>query len=64
MTALDGDLFGVDLLPTRDGDATVLEVNAAVEFEDAYGLDGGDVFAETATALGLESALALECPLS
>lgn len=64
VTALDGDLFGVDLLPTRDGDATVLEVNAAVEFEDAYGLDGRDVFAETATALGLESSPALECPLS
>jgi RimK family alpha-L-glutamate ligase len=50
--ALGGDFFGVDLLPVAGG-AIVLEVNAAVEFEDRYSLDDCDVFAETATALGL-----------
>jgi len=52
VAAVDGDFFGVDLLPLPAG-AVVLEVNAAVEFEDGYSLGGGDLFADIASALGL-----------
>jgi RimK family alpha-L-glutamate ligase len=47
-----GDLVGVDLMPDGDG-FTVLELNAAVDFDFAYSLDGGDVYASAAAALGL-----------
>jgi [lysine-biosynthesis-protein LysW]--L-2-aminoadipate ligase len=41
--AVEGDLVGVDLMPTRDGGWIVIEVNGAVEFNDEYSLDR-DVF--------------------
>jgi [lysine-biosynthesis-protein LysW]---L-2-aminoadipate ligase len=49
--AVGGDLVGIDLLPTPDGDYAVLEVNGAVDFTDEYSLDGGDVFEEVAGVL-------------
>ena len=45
--AIEGDLVGIDLLPTPDGGFVVLELNGAVEFNHQYALDGGDVFART-----------------
>ncbi|MGZ8694330.1 MAG: ATP-grasp domain-containing protein [Gaiellaceae bacterium] len=45
--AVGGDLVGVDLLPTADG-YTVLELNGAVDFTDAY---GDDVFVRAARLL-------------
>jgi len=43
----------VDLLPI-DGDRyVVLELNGAVDFDERYSLDGRDVYAEAARALGL-----------
>jgi RimK family alpha-L-glutamate ligase len=42
--ASGADLVGIDLLPTRDGGWTVIELNGAVEFTDEYSL-GRDVFA-------------------
>jgi [lysine-biosynthesis-protein LysW]--L-2-aminoadipate ligase len=41
--AVEGDLVGVDLMPTRDGGWVVIEVNGAVEFNDQYSLDR-DIF--------------------
>jgi RimK family alpha-L-glutamate ligase len=41
--AVEGDLVGVDLMPTRDGGWVVIEVNGAVEFNDEYSLDR-DIF--------------------
>jgi RimK family alpha-L-glutamate ligase len=49
--AIDADLVGVDLLPTPDGGYVVLELNGAVEFNQQYALDGGEVFATTLAAL-------------
>jgi [lysine-biosynthesis-protein LysW]--L-2-aminoadipate ligase len=49
--AIEGDLVGVDLLPTPDGGFVVLELNGAVEFNHVYALDGGDVFERTLAAL-------------
>jgi [lysine-biosynthesis-protein LysW]---L-2-aminoadipate ligase len=49
--AVGGDLVGIDLLPTPDGDYAVLEVNGAVDFTDEYSLDGGDVFEDVAGVL-------------
>jgi RimK family alpha-L-glutamate ligase len=49
--ATEADLVGVDLLPTPDGSFVVLELNGAVEFNDQYTLDGGDVFEQTLAAL-------------
>jgi RimK family alpha-L-glutamate ligase len=48
--AAEGDLVGVDLLPTPDGGWIVLELNGAVEFTDEYSLDR-DVFAAASEAL-------------
>jgi glutathione synthase/RimK-type ligase-like ATP-grasp enzyme len=41
--AVEGDLVGVDLMPTRDGGWVVIEVNGAVEFTDEYSLER-DIF--------------------
>lgn len=49
--AIEADLVGVDLLPTPDGGYVVIELNGAVEFNEEYALDGGDVFERTLTAL-------------
>jgi [lysine-biosynthesis-protein LysW]---L-2-aminoadipate ligase len=49
--AIEGDLVGIDLLPTPDGGFVVLELNGAVEFNHQYALDGGDVFARTLDVL-------------
>ena len=50
--ALGADLIGVDLMPTATG-YLVLELNGAVDFDQRYALDGYDVYAEAARALGL-----------
>ena len=51
--AVGADLVGVDLLPI-DGDRyLVLELNGAVDFDESYSLDDGDVFVEAARALSL-----------
>jgi RimK family alpha-L-glutamate ligase len=49
--AIEGDLVGVDLIPTPDGGFVVLELNAAVEFNQVYALDDADVFKRTLAAL-------------
>lgn len=54
--AVDGDLVGVDLLPTTDGGFVVLEVNGAVDFTRDYSLGSRDVFAAAAAALLREAA--------
>jgi RimK family alpha-L-glutamate ligase len=48
--AVEGDLVGVDLMPTTDGGWVVIEVNGAVEFTDEYSL-GQDIFSATIEAL-------------
>jgi RimK family alpha-L-glutamate ligase len=50
--AVGGDFFGVDLLPHGAG-YTVIEVNAAVDFDVGYSLPGANVFADIAKAVGL-----------
>jgi RimK family alpha-L-glutamate ligase len=37
--AVEGDLVGVDLMPTADDGWVVIELNGAVEFNDEYSLD-------------------------
>jgi [lysine-biosynthesis-protein LysW]---L-2-aminoadipate ligase len=49
--AVEGDLVGVDLLPVGDGGWVVIEINGAVEFNEAYSLNGADVFRRTVEAL-------------
>jgi [lysine-biosynthesis-protein LysW]--L-2-aminoadipate ligase len=49
--AVDADLVGVDLLPTPDGGHVVLELNGAVEFNQQYALDAGDVFERALSAV-------------
>jgi RimK family alpha-L-glutamate ligase len=48
--AVEGDLVGVDLMPTLDGGWVVIEVNGAVEFTDEYSLDR-DIFSAVVDAL-------------
>jgi RimK family alpha-L-glutamate ligase len=48
--AIGAGFVGVDLLPTESG-WIVLELNAAVDFDDTYSWPGRDVFAEAASAL-------------
>lgn len=50
--AIGADLVGVDMLPTREG-YVVLELNGAVEFDNAYDLRERDVYDAAAAALGL-----------
>ena len=49
--AVEGDLVGVDLLPGREGELVVIEINGAVEFNAAYSLHGADVFHRTLEAV-------------
>jgi RimK family alpha-L-glutamate ligase len=58
--AVEGDLVGVDLMPTRDGGWVVIEVNGAVEFNDEYSLDR-DIFQAVVDEL-LGAVEALEGP--
>jgi RimK family alpha-L-glutamate ligase len=51
--AVGGDLVGIDLLPLPDGGFTVLELNAAVDFDGRYDLPGRNVYEDAAEALGL-----------
>jgi len=48
--AVDADLVGVDLLPGRDGSYTVIELNGAVDFTDAY---GEEIFASIVSSFAL-----------
>lgn len=51
--AVRADLVGIDLLPLPDGGFTVLELNAAVDFDRRYDLPGRNVYEDTGEALGL-----------
>lgn len=51
--AVGADLVGVDLMPLPSGGFTVLELNGAVDFDERYSIDAGDVYADAARALGL-----------
>lgn len=51
--AVGADLVGVDLLPSPTGRYVVLELNGAVDFDDAYSFAGRDVFLDAARGLGL-----------
>lgn len=51
-----GDFVGVDLMPTTDGRVVVLELNGAVEFDDACALGSRSVPEAAADALGLTTA--------
>jgi [lysine-biosynthesis-protein LysW]--L-2-aminoadipate ligase len=48
--AVEGDLVGVDLMPTEDGGWVVIEVNGAVEFTEEYSL-GRDIYSAAIDAL-------------
>lgn len=50
--AVGADLVGVDLIPLPDGGYTVIELNGAVDFTQAYSL-AGDIYAAVAEALEL-----------
>lgn len=58
--AVGADFAGVDLAPLPDGGYVVLELNGAVEFDQRYSLDGGDVYEATARALELPSPIRRE----
>jgi glutathione synthase/RimK-type ligase-like ATP-grasp enzyme len=51
--SIGGDLVSVDLLPDGTGHV-VLDVNAVAILDPQHALFGGDLFAEAASALGLE----------
>jgi RimK family alpha-L-glutamate ligase len=59
--AVEGDLVGIDLMPTRDGGWVVIEVNGAVEFNDEYSLER-NVFSAVLDALLATIDGALERP--
>jgi glutathione synthase/RimK-type ligase-like ATP-grasp enzyme len=48
--AVEGDLVGVDLMPTADDGWVVIELNGAVEFNEEYSLDR-NVFSAVVDAL-------------
>jgi RimK family alpha-L-glutamate ligase len=50
--SVEADFVGVDVLPV-DGGYVVIEINAAVEFDRIYDLDGGDVYTELVHAIAL-----------
>jgi RimK family alpha-L-glutamate ligase len=58
VAAVEGDLVGVDLLPTPDGSFVVLELNGAVEFNETYACDG-DVFRLALDALLIDPVAAV-----
>jgi len=58
--ALGLDLVGVDLLPGADG-WTVIEANAAVDFDARYSLPGRDLYATAAASLSLRASAAATC---
>lgn len=49
--AIGGDLVGVDLLPDGLGNWVVIELNAAVDFNELYALDTDDVYEAALRAL-------------
>ena len=51
--AIGADLVGVDLLDAPGGGFTIIEVNGAVDFDRTDSLQGRDVYADAAAALGL-----------
>jgi RimK family alpha-L-glutamate ligase len=51
--AIGGDFVGVDVMSRGDESFTVLELNAAVDFDHTYSLDGGDVYEAAAAGLHL-----------
>jgi RimK family alpha-L-glutamate ligase len=57
VTAVGGDLMGVDLFPTPTG-WVLLELNGAVDFDERYSLAGGNLYAAIADALALPVARA------
>jgi RimK family alpha-L-glutamate ligase len=63
VSAVGGDFFGVDLIPFAGG-FTIIEVNAAVDFDVGYSLPGSNVFGDIATVLGLSTAHPPERPLA
>jgi RimK family alpha-L-glutamate ligase len=61
--AVNGDLVGVDLLPTPSG-WTILEINGAVDFTAAYSLDRDIYSAARAALLGSASRRSVGAPLA
>lgn len=59
--AVGTDLAGVDLIQSR-GEWLVIELNGAVDFDAAYSLEGGEVFADIAAALSLTAMTPVEAP--
>jgi RimK family alpha-L-glutamate ligase len=51
VAAVEGDLVGVDLLPTPDGGYVVLELNGCADFTVEYSLGVEDVFEQTIESL-------------
>ena len=62
--ALEADLVGVDLLPAPEGGFVVVELNGAVEFNEAYAADGADVFRRAMDALLAEPVPAVPVEVS
>lgn len=56
VAAVGGDLVGVDLLPLPGGGYTMLELNAAVDFDEHYSLPGRDIYGDIAETLGFAGA--------
>jgi RimK family alpha-L-glutamate ligase len=57
--AVEAAFVGVDLMPIGADRYVVLELNGAVDFDQRYALDGGDVYLEAARCLGLPRSLDL-----